>query len=507
MAPRLRRAVLLAAAALLPAIAAQSDVLPLLRGPAPYPPEWQWAFAPKPILSRLGPVLLVSTLILGLLAATASARARRSPRATRRIVLPVALVLGWGFQMALLHLERHGATTELAARTRSNIFTSYYTAALSPTAEDVPRMLAAYRELLAVYRGEALHAATHPPGPVLYYRALFGLFRAWPERAHWVVERAMRAGLDVRALESRRRPAVLDPPSSEAALATALVGAALLALLGAATCLPVAALARAVSGDELGAARVAILWTVVPGAALMVPELDQALALLVASATAALCAALGATPGRRRVAWTAGAGLLGGLASLLSYGAPAFLVFGAMAATRIRAAGRPDRETARVLAGAAATAAVVALLPVLFGFRPLATASRALFIHHQVFTRPRSYVLWLLFNPLDLALFLGPPLACLALFRRSPAAAPQAAHRFRQAVLFAVAVWVLSGTVRGEMGRIALPVLPLLTVAALADTPDALHPGSGPLGVGTALFLAGLLIAFDVLLRRAWQLP
>jgi methylthioxylose transferase len=506
MAPRFRRAVLLAAAALLPAIAAQSDLLPLLRGPAPYPPEWQWAFAPKPILSRLGPVLFVSALLLGLLVATASARARRRPRAARRLALLLATVLGWGFQMALLHVERDGAVTGLAERTMSNIFTSYYTAALHPTAEDVPRMLAAYRELLAVYRGMALHAATHPPGPVLYYRALFGLFRSAPESARWVVRQAVRAGLDVRTLDTRRGTAVLDPVSNEAALATAVLGAALLALLGAATCVPVAALARAVSGDELGAARAGILWTVVPGAALMVPELDQALALLVASSTVALAVALGKTAAPPRLAWTVAAGLLGGLATLLSYGAPAFLAVGALAAIRIQPAGRPNRETVRVLAGALVVAAGLALLPALFGFRPLASAWRALYIHHQAFTRPRSYVLWLLFNPLDLALFLGPPLACLALFPRTPAGAPDAAGRFRQAVLFAVVLWLLSGTVRGEMGRIALPVLPLLTVAAVADAP-AIPPGGRPLRVGPMLFLAALLMVFDVLLRRAWQLP
>src|SRR5204863_5308460 len=66
------RAALLAAVTLLVLVAARRDTWPLLRGPAPYPPEWQWGYAPKPAppgrLARavgLGGALIVLAALAG----------------------------------------------------------------------------------------------------------------------------------------------------------------------------------------------------------------------------------------------------------------------------------------------------------------------------------------------------------------------------------------------------------------------------------------------------------
>ena len=153
------------------------------------------------------------------------------------------------------------------------------------------------------------HAATHPPGPVLFYRGLIGGFEASPAAASAVLS---VAGMDP---EGGRRPASVR--------AAALAGPLLILLLGVSAAWPLFALARAAGLDAVAAARVAALWPLVPGAALMSPQFDQLLALPVTAAAACLAAAVTAASARRRAGFAAGAGACAGLAVSVSYGAAA----------------------------------------------------------------------------------------------------------------------------------------------------------------------------------------
>ena len=173
--------------------------------------------------------------------------------------------------------------------------------------------------------------------------------------------------------------------------------------------------------------------------------------------------------------------MLGGGALLVSYGAAAFLAIGGLAA--LVATGVGWRRATAVAALAGAISGVVAFgLPALLGHEPVRALTTALSIHREMYTAPRSYGLWLAFNPLDLALFLGVPvavggvLALVASVRRAPRGGrgdPLA--RFRVAVFGGVAVLLILGVTRGEVGRLWIPLMPLLLVAGLGgaeDTPD-----------------------------------
>ena len=162
-----------------------------------------------------------------------------------------------------------------------------------------------------------------------------------------------------------------------------------------------------------------------------------------------------------------------------------------------------------------AGAAVVVALPVAAGHEPVQAARTALTIHREIYTEPRSYALWLAFNPVDLGLFLGVPLALAygqqvlgALTRLRPAAGPSPTtvmDRFRLATAIGLALLLLSGTVRGEVGRIWIPLMPLLLVASLAEpgtTGDETAPGPT---ASEAMLLAVLLAALCVALRTWWR--
>lgn len=463
------RAALLAAVTLLVLVAVRRDTWSLLRGPAPYPPEWQWGYAPKPAApGRLVPAVGLAGALVGLAALAARAASRRGARAG---LLAACTVVGCGFQLALLGLEPAGAAAQLERRTTSGSFTSYFKVAAG--VEDAGDFLARHDELLPRFRHGALHAATHPPGPILYYVG-------WQRLAARLPRLAAAVGGETRA--------------------AALAGAALLGLLGAAACFPAAALARAMGAHPAAAVRAGILWTLVPGLCLMVPELDQALALPLASASALVVVAL--APGRGGAglaARAAGAGLLAGVAVFFSYGAPLLIALGAAAAAAPALRTPEGRRRAALLGAIALAVALVCFMaPVLLGHHPLASARAALAIHREQFTAHRSYPLWLVFDLLDLALFLGVPVVLFGLLL------PRTS--FRLAAAGGVLLLVASGLIRGEMGRILVPLMPVLLVACVVSEPRAGAPEGEP-SARTVLVLGTLLALTDIVLRLSWELP
>jgi len=246
--------------------------------------------------------------------------------------------------------------------------------------------------------------------------------------------------------------------------------------------------------------RAGVLWTLVPGLCLMVPELDQAMALPVAAAAALAGSAL--TPGRERpglVARAACVGLLTGAGVFFSYGAPLLITLG-VAAAGAASLGTTEGRRRAALFGAVALAVAFAgfLFPVLLGHHPLASARAAVAIHREQFTAHRSYPLWLVFDLVDLTLFLGVPVLLFGLSRpRTP---------FRIAAAGGVILLVGSGLIRGEMGRILLPLMPVLLVACVVS-PPGLDARDGEPSAFTALVLGILLAATDVVLRLSWELP
>jgi len=463
---RTRILVLLASAAVLVSI--PSDLVPMLRGPAPYPPEWQWAFRPD---GPARPLLAAAAGALGLLAllwASGTGWARERPTAARRALVIGAVLLGCGLQLGLLAREPGSPLRTLLSRARSRSFTSYHTVAISPEARDPGEFLRRHAERLPDLSQSAKHAATHPPGPVLYYRAAVALCEVSPSLTEGLLE---AAGVPDRAFR---------PPTTRATRAAALLGALLLGLLGTLASWPIAGLAAGLGVGDLAAGRLAVLWALLPGPALMVPQFDQALALPVVGTTALLLAAQagsGSALGR-----AGAAGILGGAALLTSYGAAAFLAIGGFAAMAAGGGRAGLRRSAAVVSVATGVAGLVAFgLPALLGHQPLRALLTALSIHRELYTAPRSYTLWLLFNPLDLAIFLGVPVALGGLFalvrsarRRGSRAGVGPLDRFRWAVFGGLTVLLLLGVTRGEVGRLWIPLMPLLLVASLGgpDAPD-----------------------------------
>ena len=460
------------------------DLIPLLRGPAPYPPEWQWAFRPEGPAHTLLAAAACALALLALVLASGGTWALGHPTAARRTLVAGAVVLGCGLQVGLLAREPGHPLGTLLSRARSRSFTSYHSVAISPEARDPLAFIRQHAERLPDLRRWAKHAATHPPGPVLYYRAALAVCEASP-----TLTNTLLAAAEVPEREFR-------PPATRAARAAALLGALLLGLLGALAAWPIAHLAMALGIEAIAAGRLAALWALLPGPALMIPQFDYALALPVVAATTLLLAA-----GQGAGVWRAAvAGALGGVAIFTSYGAAVFLGIGGAAALAASGAGLVRRPA--VLAGGVAALTAFGL-PAVLGHHPMRALWTALSIHREAFTAPRSFVLWVLFNPLDLALFLGVPVAVAGLLllsgsihRATRGLALSALDRFRLATFAGVGLLVLLGVTRGEVGRIWIPLMPLLLIASLAGPTDP--------GRKDALLHGTLLGTLTLLLGAYW---
>jgi hypothetical protein len=456
------------AAALAVALLVATDGAPRLRGPAPYPPEWRWELREAlPRAARYAWPLAAGAALVALAASAGRMRARA--------VLTAAVPLGALFSLGLLDLEPRGARATLLARVLSRTDTSYHTVAVSPEGRDARAFLDRHAELLAGMRKTAKHAATHPPGPVLYYRAWIALCERSPALTGAALAAAARA------------------PDTPASVAGAFLGGLGILALCALACVPIASLLASLGMERPDAARAAALWPLVPGAALMSPQFDQALALPVAAAVALLARARSAE-GRSQVALALAAGAAGFAASFFSYGAAAYVAIGALA---VLAAGGRAASGVRAAAIATGGALLCLAFTAALGHEPVAAARAALAFHREAYTAPRSYALWLLFNPLDLALFLGAPLSALGLVRLAGRPTDDAG-RYRVAVACGVAILLLTGSVRGELGRIGVPLMALLAPAALGGRALAARDGA---------LLAGLLAVLAIVIRARWIVP
>jgi len=467
-------------------MALRADLTPYLRGPAEYPPEWRWQKWLRPVGRAAIPALACAVTLIALVPLTATAAARRHPRRAAWLVLVLASLFGYGLDLAALRFAPRGIHNRLRDRTLSANVTSFFTVATWPEARDPRVFLRDHASLLEGYVTSARHAATHPPGPVLYERAVLAFFEACPGLTARLAETPSPHDVEVAHKPHYARPTPVEMVAS-------IVSPLLLPFFCVLTVWPLASLARSAGAEPLAAARLGVLWCLVPGAVLMTPTIDQALALPVTAAIACLAAAM--TSERHASTLTVAGGLLGGLALFFSYGAAAFLDVGGIAALAL-GWGRPDWPRRALLTTAIATAAAAAVfaVPAIFGGHPLAAARTALRIHDVEYTAPRSYALWLLFNPLDLALFLGAPFVVLCAARRRGS---DATHRLRLATLAGVAVLLLSGSVRGEIGRIWVPLMPLLLVAALGDHRDHRE----------ATVVATLMAALVLAIGLSWGVP
>lgn len=318
----------------------------------------------------------------------------------------------------------------------------YYTLARSRELDDPWRFLKQYPEWIK--KQDTLHIGTHPPGLFLLWRGVLGFWRAHPEAAVTVSQ-----SLPPSVQEGFREIGRYDPLPAPDRASLATVGFLTL-LASSLTVVPLYFLARSRLSPEYAWAAAA-LWPVVPSAVLFQPAADSAYPLLSASALAL------AVRGRRLPA------LLTGL--LLAVAMQMTLVFLAVGlVVAVLSLTKWQDSWVRRLELVAWTGlgfvGLTALFWLVSGANPLSIWLSNAHNHARFYDQfPRSYLVWNLVGPFEVAVAVGLPASVWAAVGFRRAGWPVWAS------VLVLAALQLSGRSLGEVARLWLPLMPPLLVS------------------------------------------
>ena len=410
------------------------------------PGEWVWDH--NALGAYLVPALVAGLLLVGLLALLC--RTEQWSRTTgvgRAACLAALVLLVLALQWALLTAAGPPAVSWAAPAwiIASPNATTYFAASLG--VGDVKQWVAAYPEHMAEL---PYHAQTHPPGFVL-------LFLFLRKAAAAIIPHPGAAWGELAAAINHKFVFELTPSDAVAAVGGALV----LSLAGALSLIPLFFHGRDLAGERAAVCSAALM-AGMPGLLLLGASGDQII-LALAILTLWLCYG----------AWKKGGvvrPLLGGIAAGIGmFFSLGFAVVGAwLVVWLVLGLLRCDDTTGAArrvfIAGGAAAAGFVIvylLLYWLLGYRPVAVAQQAFGAHRDVtaIAAGRTYWIWVLMNPVEAALFAGLPLVVAAAWSVRAIARDPAMARLRAFLAAGLIVLVmldLSGTVRGEVGRIWL---------------------------------------------------
>lgn len=431
---------------LLLAVLIFTDALPALRGPAPETSEWHWLYELRPQSRWWLPFLAATGIWLF------GFWWLRQERPFRGIGLAGLVTGSLLLQLALVYAHRPQVAAELVDRTLSNETNGYFTVAAATT--DINTLLRDFPQIMPTLSSE--HTRTHPPGLIL---------------AQWLTIRVSAAATPLAETVYPLRCTDLwllnQPPATVVALA---IWAFLPLVAAALTVVPVYFLGYQLYHDRV-ARLSALLTATLPALLIFAPTPDQLFALLAAIILLIWVVAVQ----RRHAPYAFLAGLLLSLTTFFSLGNGALaLVLGVFAFVQ------PNRQSSIVnlkwlfwfVFGLASLWLIYWLG---WGVPPWAVARVGLQQHYELVTRLRRYDWWVLYNLLDLLIFAGPVVvlgfaaANLTTIRHLFART----RRVHDGLILALALLILaldlSGSARGEVGRLWLFFMPLLAVVSASQ--------------------------------------
>lgn len=462
-----------------------SDVWPYLRGPAPDSSEWAWPFGWRPV-SRWW---AAGGAAMGLwLTAVVWFRSHLPQRAHPALWL--LLLMGWHIllQVGLIYAAHPQPTTELVARAYSKQTAGYFVDSISQIEKgSVTTFLADYPTQMPHFPSE--HMRTHPPGlPLLNWGAV-QVMAQFPAVADWLAPTVWHGRcIDLWLID--RPPAV----------AAGLWLMAWMPLFIAALTLPLAyGVARALypPEQEQTARLAAVLTGTLPTLFVFAPITDQLFAPLALLATWLLLGAGSPNASVGRVAGSLfGAGvILSGLTWLSLGNAALVLPLGLWLAWTWLGQGVAWRVW--LVGGITAVVGGLSFWLIYWagwGIPPWAIVQEGLHQHYELVTRHRRYDWWLGWNLLDLVLFSGGVWLLAVMAKEN---LRTSAGRLLLVTITLFLLLNLSGSTRGEVGRLWLMGMPLLLVGSAGVL---IQRVAWPMGTLVAVHLA-LALAIG----WAWQ--
>jgi hypothetical protein len=404
--------------------------------------EWVWRANALPV--HLWPVAPPAAGLFALvLLVTGEGRWERLRGGARLLCLLTLVIVVAALQCALLNAVGVPWAAP-GAIVASPSATTYF--AVSLDVQDVGGWLSSYAQRMPELPH---HAATHPPGLVLFFLLVRRTAAALiSEPGPWLA--GVAEAYEVFGIGP-------TPQDAGAAIASAVV----IAVIGALGLIPLYMLVRELAGVS-SAICAACLAAGMPGLVLLGASPDL---IVMTLAICILCT--GYLSWRRHsAALSLLAGAVLGFGLFFSLALAVVGLWGLLWLT-IGILGCADRRAAVVRAAPGVLAAVCGCLLfnlalyLVWGYRPIAVVREALSAHRDVttVTFARTYWKWVLMNPVECVVFAGVPLTLAAVWGwRGSFRDPQFGRlrQFLASWLVLLALLDLSGSVRGEVGRIWL---------------------------------------------------
>jgi hypothetical protein len=423
------------------------DLAPWLRGPD----EWRWTLRPPVSPERM----IVPAIVLLLYTLICAAWLRRT-----FTTMPIRFLLFLTFaapiiQLALAFVVSHYPLLEFFGPTVSVHNSGYFTTAVATP--NLNELLAHYPSIMPAL---PIHAQSHPPGPIVLQWLDWKFFEAVPALADPI-------GLSLRTLQCHN-PGLMALDNAQ--IASASIGM-LLPLIGGLAVWPLYAFGKRAVGER-AALLVAALFPVMPLFAMWPSQWDQLYPLLLLLGLYLIHTGLEAHSLRRIFL----AGLSLSIATFFSVGNAALIAIVGLYGvvwTWYNSRREPLPNQVRwwlkqLLAFTLGSASIWIVYAVLYQVNPIDVISTGSRLAWESTTGARSYGLWLLWNPIDFAIFLGIPIVILLLAK---------ATRLRKwhwlpltlVTITALIALDVSGIVRGEVGRLWMYFGPLIALVAFAN--------------------------------------
>ena len=158
-------------------------MIPWLRGPAPFPPEWEWPYEPLDWAKGGSWIHLVSFVVypcLVLLVLHPTLVRWRSPRMRRNVAIALAVLFFLGLQFALASARKGHLLELILFRTYAPPGNGYFMTAVR--VDDVWNTLYHYAASMPAFPHD--RPQTHPPGIFMYYAVSNYLFERLPDFSH-----------------------------------------------------------------------------------------------------------------------------------------------------------------------------------------------------------------------------------------------------------------------------------------------------------------------------------
>jgi methylthioxylose transferase len=437
-----------------------------------FPPVWQWL-----CLAGLAVAGYAAFVALGF-----RSLAARSSRRVEAVWLTGLLTAAIAIQVIIPFGAAPGYDhSKWAAANYLPSSAGYFKVARQQAIRDPWKFLADYPRWIRDQ--DSLHIGTHPPGLIAVQCILIGVMEWQPSLADYLIDHMPTTVDHGFRIFAGRDPQPLTRGDRAALYATALI--TLAACAG--TVVPLYLLARAALGAPAAWAAAA-LWPLAPAANLFQPVADTAYPVL---STSALALAVWAVRSQERPGWPAFAGILLAIVSgtVMAFGmffTLAFLPVGLIVALVVCLPRSVSWRSRAVLIVAIGLGFVTILLCgwAIIGANPFVISSWNLYHHARFYDEyPRTYRLWLVVNPVELAIALGLPSVIWCLIALC---APRGMPLSVWSTLLVLTLTNLTGRNMGEVARLWMLYMPPLLVAAGYGF-DRCVRKTGPLAASTAL--------------------